>query len=414
MITLDEKSIREHLIMYNKVSGISCFSIDETGKTLHHEGITCQYCEKFRELSGDKCSCDAAHLYAAKQAEKLGEPYVYFCPAGLVHWTAPIVIKGMFRGALLAGPVQMNLPDDYMIDNIIEANQFNISNRGILLAYVRLVPIVEPERVRYLAEMLYVVAKDIMEDESRVLTERKKFYLEQAAINEGIQDAKARQEHISEYYPAEMETELVAKVKRGDKIGAKTILNELMGHVLFNNGNNLEVTKARVLELMIVLSRAAVEGGGNMEMIFGLKLKYLNEIYELGTVEGLCEWMIKILERFTDSVYTVENENNSYIVQKAISYINENYMNDISLESVSEFVYLSTSYFSRLFKKETGVNFTDYLNKVRVEESKKYLADLKIPLSEIANMVGFTDQSYFTKVFKKIEGVSPGQFRKMG
>lgn len=413
MISLDEGIIREHLKTYNKVSGISCFLTDESGETIYTEGVVQQYCTKFKSLTGDKCPCAGAHLYAGKQAEKIGESYIYFCPGGLVHWTAPIVIKGIYRCALVGGPVQMSLPDSYMVDKIMEANKFDISNKAMLQSYLNLVHFVEPEKVRYLSEMLYILAKDIMAEEVRVLTERKKFYQDQAEINENIQNAKTTAEHITQYYPVELEDELVSRVKRGDKKGAKTILNELLGHALFSNGNNFELTKARVLELMIMLSRAAVEGGGNLEMIFGLKYKYLHEMSELNTVEGLCEWIVKVLECFTDCVFFIGNPNNSAIIQKAIHYINENYMNNISLEIVSDYVYLSTSYFSRLFKKELGINFIDYLNKVRVEESKKYLFDLKVPLSDVANIVGFTDQSYYTKVFKKIEGVSPGQFRKM-
>ena len=197
------------------------------------------------------------------------------------------------------------------------------------------------------------------------------------------------------------------------KKGAKIILNELLGHVLFNNGNNIEITRARVLELMIVLSRAAVEGGGNLEMVFGLNFKYLNEVSTLNNVEKLCEWIIKVLDRFSECMYNIENINNFHIIKKSMEYINDNVSTNISLDSVAEYVYLSPSYFSRLFKKEMGINFIDYLNKVRIEESKKYLTDLKISLSDIAHTVGFTDQSYYTKVFKKIEGISPGQYRKM-
>lgn len=413
MILLDDEIIKGHLKTYNKVSGISCFLTDEYGETLYMEGMVPQFCEKFKSLTGEKCPCAGAHLYAGKQAEKIGESYVYFCPGGLVCWTAPIVIKGIYRGALEGGPVQMSLPDPYVVNKIIEANKFDISNRGILQAYLNMIPVVEPEKVRYLSEMLYILAKDIMAEEVRFLTERKKFYHDQAEINENIQQAKAAEDRITRYYPVELEDELVNRVKRGDKKGAKTILNELLGHALFSNGNNLELTKARVLELMIMLSRAAVEGGGNLEMIFGLKYKYLHEMYELNTVESLCQWIVKVLECFTDCIFSIGNPNNSVTIEKAIRYINENYMNDISLESVANYVYLSTSYFSRLFKKELGINFIDYLNKVRVEESKKYLYDLKMPLSDVANIVGFTDQSYYTKVFKKIEGISPGQFRKM-
>jgi len=415
MILQDDGEIQKHLKMYNIVSGISCFAIDEYGKIIYSAGSIPKYCEKFRELKGDKCPCDAAHLYACRQSEKIGEPYIYYCPGGLVHWTAPIISAGVYKGGLLGGPVHMNIPDSFMVDEVIRSNNFEISNRGVLNAYINVIPVVEPERVRYLSQMLYTLAKDIMSEDSRVLAERKKFYEDQAAISEGIQQAKINEspEHISEYYPLELERELVSRVKRGDKIGARTILNDILGHVLFYNGSSLEVTKARVLELMIMLSRAAVEGGGNLEMIFGLKLKYLNEVYRLDSVESLCQWIIKVLERFTDSILSIGSESSSYLIQKAISFINENYMNDISLETVAEYVYLSPSYFSRLFKKEMGIKFIDYLNKVRVEESKRLLTDLKIPLSTIAHRIGFTDQSYYTKVFKKMEGISPGQFRKM-
>lgn len=412
---IDEAMIKEALVTYYKVTGISCLVINENGETVYSEGDCPKYCAKFQELKGERCPCGQSHLYASKQSEKLGEPYVFFCPSGLVHWTAPIIIKGIFRGALIGGPVQMDIPDDYMVDQIIMANEFHISDKGILQAYLNAVIVVDPEKVRHLANMLYIMVKDIIAEESRVLSERKKFYAEQAAISENIQVIKDKkgQEYNPAYYPVELEKELVSRVKVGDKKASKTILNELLGHILFNSGNNMEIIKSRVLELTVVLSRAAVEGGGNLEMVFGLNLKYLQQISTINSVEELCEWIIKVLERFTDSMFNVENINNYHIIQKAISYINMNSMNDISLDIVAEYVYLSPSYFSRLFKKEMGINFIDYLNKVRVEESKKYLANEKLPLSEIAHIVGFTDQSYYTKVFKKIEGISPGQYRKI-
>lgn len=412
---VDEVKIKESLLTYYKVTGISCLVINENGETVYSEGECLKYCIKFQELKGEKCPCSQSHLYASKQSEKLGEPYVFFCPSGLVHWAAPIIIKGIFRGALIGGPVQMDIPDEYIIDSLIKANDFNISYKGILQAYLNGVMVVEPEKVRYLSNMLYIVAKDIMAEESRILSERKKFYAEQAAISEKIHVIKDKEseDNTTKYYPVELERELVSRVKVGDKKGSKTILNELLGHILFNSGNNLEIIKTRVLELTTVLSRAAVEGGGNLEMVFGLNLKYLQQISAINNVEKLCEWIIKVLERFTDSMFTVDNINNYHIIQKAIGYINQNSMKDISLDSVAEYVYLSPSYFSRLFKKEMGINFVDYLNKVRVEESKKYLSDGKLPLSDIAHIVGFTDQSYYTKVFKKIEGISPGQYRKI-
>lgn len=413
--SLDSEILIDHLKTYNKVTGVLCFNIDEFGKTIYSEGEPCQFCIKFKELSGDRCTCNQSHLYASKQSEKIGESYVYFCPSGLVHFATAIVIGGIFKGALIGGPIRMNTSDDFMVDDLIKIYNFPMDSRETLQGYVKNVPIVEPERVRYLAKLLYIISKDIMAGESIILSERRKFYAEQAAINEEIQNVKHKEnfEHISNYYPVELEKELLLRVKVGDKKGAKIILNELLGHVLFNNGNNIEITRARVLELMIVLSRAAVEGGGNLEMIFGLNFKYLNEVSALNNVEKLCEWIIKVLDRFSECVYNIENINNFHIIQKSMEYINDNVSTNISLDCVAEYIYLSPSYFSKLFKKEMGINFIDYLNKVRIEESKKYLTDLKISLTDIAHTVGFTDQSYYTKVFKKIEGISPGQYRKM-
>lgn len=410
-----EAVIKEHLATYNRVTGIPCFVIDDCGEVVFFEGEYLQFCLKFKELTGDRCPCNQAHLYASRQSEKIGEPYVFFCPSGLVHWCAPIIVNGMFKNAFVAGPVQMDLPDDFSINEIIKAHNLNISSRGILHAYLKMVPLVDTKRVRYLSKMLYVMAKDIMAEESKILLERRKYYKEQAALCEEIQAIKDAdyEEHISKYYPVQLEKELVSKVRIGDKKGAKTILNELLGHVLFHGGSNIEVTKSRVLELMIVLSRAAVEGGGNLEMIFGLNLTYLKEVSDINSVDELCHWIIKVLERFTDSIVGAGNSNNYHIIQKSITYINENSSKDITLEKAADFVYLSSSYFSRLFKKEMGINFIDYLNKVRVEESKKYLSNENLSISEIANIVGFTDQSYYTKVFRKIEGTSPGQYRKM-
>lgn len=415
MILADDENIKNNIKTYNEVSGITCFAIDESGKTVYSEGQNPGYCIRFRELTQDKCPCEASHLYAARQSLDIGEPYVYFCPGGLVHWTSAIFSGGLFKGALVGGPIHMNIPDSFLVDEIICANNFDIQSRGKLQAYLNAVPVVEPEKVRYLSDMIHIMCRDIMSEESRSISERKRFYKDQAEISESIQYIKSLEYpgHISEYYPMELENELVERVKRGDKNGSRTILNELLGRVLFSAGSNLEITKARVLELMFVLSRAAVEGGGNLEMIFGLKYKYLNEVYMLSTVEELCQWIVKVLERFTDCIFTVNKVNGSSIIKKSVSYINENYMDDISLDSTAEHVYLSTAYFSRLFKKEMGMNFIDYLNKVRIEESKKYLADLRMSLSQIAHMSGFTDQSYYNKVFKKIEGISPGQFRKM-
>ncbi len=93
--------------------------------------------------------------------------------------------------------------------------------------------------------------------------------------------------------------------------------------------------------------------------------------------------------------------------------MNQNLQEDISLDDVAGAINLSPTYFSRLFSNEMNMTYIEYLTMIRVEESKKYLVDTKHSISDIALRMGFSDQSYFSKVFKKVEGITPGKYRKM-
>ncbi|MCK5735095.1 MAG: helix-turn-helix transcriptional regulator, partial [Spirochaetaceae bacterium] len=70
------------------------------------------------------------------------------------------------------------------------------------------------------------------------------------------------------------------------------------------------------------------------------------------------------------------------------------------------------TYFSRLFKEEAGQSFKIYLNNLRIDEAKNLLSETTLPLIEIASRVGFEDQSYFSRVFRNVVGISPGRFRR--
>lgn len=111
---------------------------------------------------------------------------------------------------------------------------------------------------------------------------------------------------------------------------------------------------------------------------------------------------------------TIEDINkSSYLVKKAINYMKENYSNNIGLQTVADKLYISTWYLSKLLKKETGSTFIDVLNNIRINESKRLLEDPKYKIYEICNIVGFADTAYFVKLFKKICGITPTDYRNL-
>ncbi|WP_238046422.1 PocR ligand-binding domain-containing protein [Enterococcus mundtii] len=99
-------------------------------------------------------------------------------------------------------------------------------------------------------------------------------------------------------------------------------------------------------------------------------------------------------------------------INKAIEYINKNLSRNITLDEVANHVYLSHYYFSRLFKKELGISFVNYLNKQRIEQAKELLRQTNLNVQKIAYRIGYTQPSYFCKLFKKETGTTPASFRR--
>lgn len=401
---------------YSQSTGVESFIIDSKGQCVYSfskNAELCSLCQKIQDKTNKPSKCASVHLYGSYQAERFGGKYIFFCPMGFVHWAAPITIEDTLFGAFIGGPVLMVDPDEFMLNDIIKENGLSDEHLHELNGHISKVPIIEPERVNSLSELLAIVADNISERTSLSIEQKSESQEIQSDISEWIHYMKAIEKKDSDYstYPFEKERMLVSKIALGDKQESQKILNEILGYVFFSSGNDFEVIRARILELIVLLSRAAVEGGANVEEIFGLNYKYLSEIYQYKTVEDLTFWLSKIMARFTDCVFNLADIRHKDTIYKAVDYIKRNYANPITLEEVANHVYLNPSYFSKIFKNEMDCTFVAYVNKIRINASKSLLLNNNIPLSDILALVGFDDQSYFTKVFKKEVGITPGKFR---
>lgn len=116
---------------------------------------------------------------------------------------------------------------------------------------------------------------------------------------------------------------------------------------------------------------------------------------------------------FFHSESSVSGDRNAYVTN-AKQYIADNYSEQIRLKDVSDRLYVNPNYFSSVFKRETGKNFIDYLNEVRINESKKLLLLTDHKVFEISLFVGFGNFSYYNKMFKRLCGVTPQTYRESG
>ena len=99
------------------------------------------------------------------------------------------------------------------------------------------------------------------------------------------------------------------------------------------------------------------------------------------------------------------------MILRAMEYIERNYPEKLSLKDAASALYISPNYLSELFKKTTGQNFSDYLNDVRMERSRAYLADVSRKIGDISELVGFSDARYFSSAFRKKYGITPLEYR---
>ena len=124
--------------------------------------------------------------------------------------------------------------------------------------------------------------------------------------------------------------------------------------------------------------------------------------------EALMEWIMKLRETICES----DDSEAKMKLKAAVEYVNENYMKDLNMAVVSNYISMNYSMLSYLFKQYTGTNFVNYLKDIRIREAKKLLAETDMKIVEVSRAVGYDNEKHFMKTFRAECGVSPGEFRK--
>ncbi|MBC8060503.1 MAG: response regulator [Clostridiaceae bacterium] len=144
-----------------------------------------------------------------------------------------------------------------------------------------------------------------------------------------------------------------------------------------------------------------------------LKWERLKEIYEFNTFQEYCSEMRDFIFSMHTYLKTLKDiYGNKTAMEKSIVYLNENYNKDVNLAVISNYVSLNYSYFSQLFKEYTGENFINYLRRLRMDKAKELLNIGQYRINEVSKMVGYTDSKQFTKIFRKLTGVSPSEYKE--
>ena len=149
------------------------------------------------------------------------------------------------------------------------------------------------------------------------------------------------------------------------------------------------------------------------EAITQMKKEAVQRIDACFSKEGLMAQLSEITSELFEAIYNQRDLREKRPIYLAKQYIKARYQLPVSLDEVAGHLALNPAYFSSVFKKETGISFSEYLTSVRIDKAKELLLEANRTVFDVASSVGYDDEKYFSRVFKKSVGLSPSEYRKL-
>jgi AraC-like DNA-binding protein len=264
--------------------------------------------------------------------------------------------------------------------------------------------------VRENVSHLLALTRQFKINDMHFLENRRAKYIQQYKIANFLNELKKNKHDVARKI-LDKQDEIIQKVKLGDKTGAREILNEFLGTIFFESGMNFEIIKVRIIELVVIISRTAIEAGVDARDLMGLNYSYFTELNKATDLDELLFKLNDILTNFINRVSATKEKKKKIKIRNMIEYINQNFTRKILSEEVARVAGLSTSRCLHLFKEETGMSLSAYVKKLRVDYGKYLILNTDLNLADCSIEAGFFDQSHFTKTFKQVEKMTPSQFR---
>jgi AraC-like DNA-binding protein len=330
--------------------------------------------------------CAEIRRRAVFEALRWGEPSVTSCPGECAVWAVPLMTNSRVYGGLVA--LGVPLDKDHLHREFTS------------------------ERIREACTTLRLLA------EEHNLTNSALLELRRLALDRETDRAKAIHllksngyDSIREIYLRE-EAALLAAVKRGERKVAREILNRVLVGIYHFGSQRKDLLKSVILELVVMLCRAAVEAGAEPSELLGANFHSITELAALNEEKDLCHWLTNMLERQMDAIRDHRQYPNTVLLGKAMAYMREHVGEELDRDVVARTAGLSGSHFSHLLKAKLGQTFTQLLGQYRIDQARQLIVRTTHSFAEIAAECGFTDQSYFGKVFQRYTGLTPGDYRR--
>ncbi|MDQ6421667.1 AraC family transcriptional regulator [Paenibacillus sp. LHD-117] len=325
----------------------------------------------------------------------------------------PVKQTGERIGTVIIGPATIAKPSEEVIRNVLNDNQLPSHQMPLWSRYWSSLRITSKLQLFHIGVLAHLIINgealeitDIIEYNFRLETP---FNLKDN-VDLVLSDIR---EFSALHSIQEVEKLLHMHIKSGNTAAIMNMIAEgsFEGGGTLAKKSHLRNRKNLAICIIAITTRTAMEGGLYAELAYTLSDLHIQHIEELQEERAVEVAMMQAILDFTDRVRLLRKSSNSKPIEVCREYIFNHLYEDISLGKLSEQTGLNSEYLSYLFKKETGITISHFIQKERVEEAKKLLDFTKDSISTIALRLNFCDQTYFIKVFKKHMGITPKQYR---
>ena len=319
------------------------------------------------------------------------------------------------EGILLIGPYLEASPTEGQLMEWAETHHIPPGKQPQLMQYIWSLPILSQNSHLHVMldafmERLWGLGNYSIEDVDQTNHAEDTLLLSKASELEQ-QDAIWNMKNMERRYA--IENEILDAVSNGQPFKADSLF-PVITPMAFENRLSDPIRNAKnyCIIMNTLLRKAAERGGVHPLYIDSLSSEFAAKIEQTNSVDSLQPLMKEMFQSYCQLVKKHSTKDYSPLVQHAITLIDGRIAEELSLNSVASLLNVSSSYFSTLFKKETGVTLTEYVNKRRIKHAKYLLESTKLQIQTIAQHCGIMDVHYFSKVFKKMTGMTPKEYRQ--
>ena len=349
-----------------------------------------------------------ARIHSLGESVRWGEPNIFFLAPGIVTWTVALVKDRQVVGGLIGGEV---VAEDEPEDRLEATNHLVAcgASREAAVEFVRGLPSWPQSKTQEAADRLFSLFYRNSGWFPRLLEENRERTLQQREIAEEIHRRKSTGQRD---FPLREERMLLSLIRSGDRKGARKLLNRYLGAVFLQSSDRV-VVHALVIELLGYLVRTAVQDSPHLGSLIESSHKWTTRIMAARDFEDLSHIVKNALDDFMNMVFLLGFRSDHPGVGRALDYIATHFRENFSLQDLAREVHLSTFRIAHLVKEQTGRTIMQHVHEMRVREALRLLEESSLSCAEIAYAVGFTDQSYFTRRFRALTGLTPRRHRRL-